>query len=334
MSDGRPVAIRLFDSLISAAGGGPSWTEVIGLDPVDLLVIETDGSWEQPDSLKTAYDGAAATGLNVFAHPVDEVARQPGFAVRAGGLATLSADCRACPVVRICGGGLYAHRYRASNGFDNPSVYCADLKALIGEVTANLPVRAGHRAPRPRHELPADALDALSAGPGDAAAIALLSAARLSLTRALVASVAASTDGWMRPRAADGGRRGLGAPVRAGRREARRGAGDHVPLRTRRRGRSAACGPRRMRDRDLDRAHLAALAAAAAMRAGTTVRLPLPVRDGTVHLPTVGTLRMGAGQARTAMVSVSPERVAAGHEDGTLADGAPDDRAAPPGGPR
>ena len=90
-SDGRPVGIRLFDSLISAAGGGPSWTEVIGLDPVDLLVIETDGSWEQPDSLKTAFDGAATTGLNVFAHPVDEVARQPGFAVRAGGLATLSA---------------------------------------------------------------------------------------------------------------------------------------------------------------------------------------------------------------------------------------------------
>ncbi len=293
MSDGRPVAIRLFDSLISSAGGGPSRTEVIGLDPVDLLVIETDGSWEQPDSLKTAYHGAAATGLTVFAHPVDEVARQPGFAVRTGGLATLCADCRACPVVRICGGGLYAHRYRASNGFDNPSVYCADLKALIGEVTANLPVRAGHRASRPRHELPAAALDALSAGPGDAAAIALLSAARLSLTRALVASVAASTAGWsdreLRTAAAEGWALlcALDAEEPAAVQEIMSHSYTQAwAVRCLRPGEDA--------DRDLDRAHLAALAAAAAMRAGTTVRLPLPVRDGTIHLPTVGTLRMDA----------------------------------------
>ena len=30
-----------------------------------------------------------------------------------------------------CGGGLYAHRFGRGNGFDNPSVYCADLARLI-----------------------------------------------------------------------------------------------------------------------------------------------------------------------------------------------------------
>ena len=41
---GRPVPIRLFDSLLSAARGGPSFSEAFGADSGDVLVIETDGS--------------------------------------------------------------------------------------------------------------------------------------------------------------------------------------------------------------------------------------------------------------------------------------------------
>ena len=183
-------------------------------------------------------------------------------------------------------------------------------------MTAHLPVRAEHRAPRPRHELPADALDTLSAGPGDAAAIGLLSAARLSLTRALVASVAASADGWtdreLRTAAAEGWALLCALDTE------KPAAVQEIMSHSYTQAWAVRClRPAEDADRDLDRAHLAALAAAAAMRAGTTVRLPLPVRDGTVYLPTVGRLRMNAGQARTAMVSVSPERVAAGHDNGT-----------------
>ena len=43
-------------------------------------------------------------------------------------------QCRACPVMDICGGGLYPHRYREGAGFRNPSVYCADLLRLITHV--------------------------------------------------------------------------------------------------------------------------------------------------------------------------------------------------------
>jgi uncharacterized protein len=153
-SDGRRVPIRLFGSLRSAAYGGASWSESVGLDPVDLLVIDTDGSWEQADSLKTAFDGAPATGFGVSLHSVDLVTGAPGVAARLAGLASLSATCQACEVVRICGGGLYAHRYRKSTGFDNPSVYCIDLKSLIGQVVASLPA-AGTMGPAPPSPGPA-----------------------------------------------------------------------------------------------------------------------------------------------------------------------------------
>ena len=43
--------------------------------PADLLVIETDGTFEEPDTMKIAYDGAPATGLDVLSHTADELAR-------------------------------------------------------------------------------------------------------------------------------------------------------------------------------------------------------------------------------------------------------------------
>src|SRR5215470_5668994 len=68
---GRPVQIRTFDSVLSTLAGGPSSTESLGLEPTDLAVVETDGSYEQVDSLKAAFEGAPETGTNVFDHDLD-----------------------------------------------------------------------------------------------------------------------------------------------------------------------------------------------------------------------------------------------------------------------
>jgi uncharacterized protein len=64
-------------------------------------------------------------------------------------------------------------------------------------------------------------------------------------------------------------------------------------------------GPPRDADTDLDRAHLAGLAAAAALRGGVEAELLLPVRDGRVHLPGVGALAAGAAAGRTSAVRIS-----------------------------
>ena len=76
-----------------------------GLDPADLVVVETDGAWEQADSLKTAYDGAAGTGMDVFTPLRRRGGGAPGIAA-ASGARRPRATCRACPVVDQCGGGL------------------------------------------------------------------------------------------------------------------------------------------------------------------------------------------------------------------------------------
>jgi len=145
----RPAepSIRLFADVISLLLGGPARSDQVGLSPVAVAVVESDGTIEQVDSLKSAYHGAAATGLDVFAHGFDAVLTHPGVIARQIGRAALADGCLACPVHAVCGGGHYAHRYRPGAGFRNPSVYCADLRRLIDHigrrVTADLRARAG-----------------------------------------------------------------------------------------------------------------------------------------------------------------------------------------------
>ncbi|MFC7549563.1 FxsB family cyclophane-forming radical SAM/SPASM peptide maturase [Plantactinospora sp. GCM10030261] len=133
----RETDIRLFSSAISLLLGGPGGSEVIGPDPTDLVVVETDGTIEQHDALKTTVDGGAATGLSVFDNSFDDVLAHPGWRTGRGGTG-LGSTCRACPIVRVCGGGLRAHRFDPRHGFDRPSVYCPDLLTLITHIRRRL----------------------------------------------------------------------------------------------------------------------------------------------------------------------------------------------------
>ena len=132
----RPLGprVRLFDELLVGLVGGPGASESSGTSPSGSVVVETDGAIEQADALKIIYPGAAVTGLDVFRHAFDAALAHPGVAARQAGAAGLAAQCRACAVGSVCGGGFYAHRYRPETGFRNPSVYCADLFRLIGHM--------------------------------------------------------------------------------------------------------------------------------------------------------------------------------------------------------
>lgn len=130
--------VRLFEEIMQLLLGGASGSETVGLAPAQMVVIETDGSIEQEDTLKIAYDGAAATSLHVARDSLDAALLLPQIVARQIGARALAARCQVCPVRAVCGGGLYSHRYRKGTGFLNPSVYCPDLLALIGHIRDRL----------------------------------------------------------------------------------------------------------------------------------------------------------------------------------------------------
>ncbi|MFF1833980.1 radical SAM/SPASM protein FxsB, inactivated metallohydrolase extension form [Streptomyces sp. NPDC058231] len=284
---GRPVPVRFFSSILSSLSGGPSLTESLGLAPTDLVVVETDGQLEQVDSLKSAYDGAAATGFDVFTHTFDEVAAHPGVRARQLGLAGVSEGCRRCPVVRSCGGGLYTHRYRSDSGFDNPSVYCADLEALVRGIEVRVAAETESAAVVEPRELVAVHQD---------------------LTRTLLARLHADLDGrggerwsetWELVQALDlteAGADGLDGVLahpytRTWLLDALDAVHDDRP---------GAARPATLR--------LSSSVAAAAVRAGVEQEVPVVFRNGSVFLPTLGEVRIGGpGEHGTALVRATDD---------------------------
>ncbi|RIV41655.1 FxsB family cyclophane-forming radical SAM/SPASM peptide maturase [Micromonospora radicis] len=131
---GTPVRIRLFDEIIQVLLGGASRLAGVGTSAVAVVVVQTDGTIEMDDTLAAAHAGAAGTGLHVSRDPFDAALDLPAVRAQQAGLAALCATCHACDLRRVCGGGLRTHRYRAGAGFDNPSVYCPDLYALISHI--------------------------------------------------------------------------------------------------------------------------------------------------------------------------------------------------------
>jgi uncharacterized protein len=133
---GPPV--RIFQEIIGLLLGRPSDSESVGLSPLVAIIVDTDGAVDQVDSVKSAYHGASATGLNVYTDGFDAVLDHPAVAARQLGREALAPRCQSCPLVAVCGGGNYAHRYVAGSGFRHPSVYCADLELLIRHIADRL----------------------------------------------------------------------------------------------------------------------------------------------------------------------------------------------------
>jgi uncharacterized protein len=126
--------IRIFNSIMRQMFGLPSADEAIGLSPIDLVIIETNGDIEAVDSLKSTYNGATCLGYNVFEHSFDVAAKDLAIKSRQIGKDALCDKCKDCPVVNICGGGYLPHRYSTENGFTNPSIYSSDLEKLIRHI--------------------------------------------------------------------------------------------------------------------------------------------------------------------------------------------------------
>ncbi|MET0494425.1 MAG: FxsB family cyclophane-forming radical SAM/SPASM peptide maturase [Actinoplanes sp.] len=141
----RPTAIRLFDSIIAMVLGGTSSTEQVGTTPACAVVIDTDGSIQAGDSLKTTVEGAPETGLNVGTHTFDEALDAPAIRAEQASRRVLPTPCRGCDVAGICGGGLHAHRYHPVDGFDQRSVYCPDLMYLIRHISGRVRADASAR---------------------------------------------------------------------------------------------------------------------------------------------------------------------------------------------
>lgn len=121
--------------------GGHSHTEAIGNGPPQYVFIEADGEMEGLDNLRACGDGLARIKLNVCNSGFFDLLHTETMHARAifEGM-PLSSICQNCQEAETCAGGHLAHRYSNARGFDNPSVWCADLLRLFTHVRARMNV--------------------------------------------------------------------------------------------------------------------------------------------------------------------------------------------------
>lgn len=132
-ADPDPLPIRVLDDMLKVLLGGASSKEGLGVTDFSILIIDTDGTFMKNDTLKSSYNGA-----DQFTEPVNvreanllDFLASPEYASYRALQQPTHAQCLACPALNVCGGGMILHRYHPANGFDNPSIYCADQLHLV-----------------------------------------------------------------------------------------------------------------------------------------------------------------------------------------------------------
>jgi uncharacterized protein len=130
--------VRYFENILRLLFGHPMSTDNIGGKPVGVVIVETDGGIEPTDAFKCCEHGITKLGVSVLRNEIDDVYRSSIVRTMLGGVSELCAQCRACELRDVCGGGYMPHRFSRERRFDNPSVYCPDLLRLIRHIRARV----------------------------------------------------------------------------------------------------------------------------------------------------------------------------------------------------
>jgi uncharacterized protein len=129
-----PPRFRWFETAITLLLGGESNIDSLGPNPITDVMVETDGSWEPLDVLRSCENGMTRTAINVQNQDVEAIYAVPLYQTGLHNQELLPQTCRRCIYRNVCGGGYLPHRYSKCSGFANASVHCADLFAVLTHI--------------------------------------------------------------------------------------------------------------------------------------------------------------------------------------------------------
>ncbi|MDV6379248.1 radical SAM protein [Sporosarcina sp. GW1-11] len=132
------VSIRWFEHAMQGILSGQSTIDALGPHPITHVVIETDGSLEPLDVIRTCGDGMTRLNLNVTNHDIEDLRATNLFQECINNQALLPETCQSCSALDICGGGYMPHRFGNAKGFQNPSVHCLDLFDTLQHISTRI----------------------------------------------------------------------------------------------------------------------------------------------------------------------------------------------------
>lgn len=140
LADPAPPRVRLLDDMMRILLGGSGQKEGVGETDYGIIIVEPDGRLAKNDTLKAAHPGADRFDRpwSIMRDSLAEFLVSEAYGDYYGEQRPLSPTCLACPDLKVCGGGMVAHRWRAANGFANPTIFCADQRLLIEKMRGAL----------------------------------------------------------------------------------------------------------------------------------------------------------------------------------------------------
>jgi uncharacterized protein len=123
--------------LLMMASTEPGAEKLIPYDFRHLLVVSSDGKLGPEDTLHGLADRFRDMPFSVFDESPDLIFDSDVWGELQGAFEGPRA-CRPCEWRRVCRGGNPPTRFSSSAGFDNPSIYCDELRILYSEVRSML----------------------------------------------------------------------------------------------------------------------------------------------------------------------------------------------------
>ncbi|MGC4192915.1 MAG: radical SAM protein [Thermomicrobiales bacterium] len=134
--DDPSTNVRLLDRMVRSFLGQGFKSDVVGGAPVNVAVIETDGSIEPTDNFKACADGMTDLGLSVYSNSFDDLYADPFFRLCIASSSQVPEMCHSCRHFDRCGGGRISTRYSREEGFARRTIYCNDLLASFDHIGA------------------------------------------------------------------------------------------------------------------------------------------------------------------------------------------------------
>ena len=130
----KGVVIRFFKEVIRSMLGLQSNLQGVGLGPVRTLVILSDGSIEPHDALRISGKENVSTEVNIYKNKLSDIVNEKNWTETFSSSFNLCRECKECNYYKVCGGGTLEHRFSESNRYNNPSIYCEQLKTIYGHI--------------------------------------------------------------------------------------------------------------------------------------------------------------------------------------------------------
>jgi uncharacterized protein len=130
----KGIEIRSSEAMFRGILGVDSHLESIGYGPIQTCAMLTDGSLEPLDVLRIAGYRATETDISILTHTFQDITTNPVWLEAFNSAFQLCDTCKSCEYRFACGGGYLPHRWSKENRFNNPSVYCGDLKEVFDHI--------------------------------------------------------------------------------------------------------------------------------------------------------------------------------------------------------